>query len=408
LKSESRPLAGLRVLDIGTYIAAPYCATLLAEFGAEVIKVELPKIGDPCRRLGSMTECGDSLVWLSEARNKKSITLDLRKREGADLLKRLAAVSDVVTENFQPGTLERWGVGYEDLEAVNQKLVMVRISGYGQTGPYRDKPGFGRIGNAFGGIAFLSGEPDRPPAIPGTATLSDYMSGLYAALGVLMALRYRDAPDAPDTIDGGGQYIDIGLYEPIFRILDELAPAYDKFGFVRERMGAATVNACPHSHYPSKDGRWIAIACTNDKMFERLANLMGRPELAGDGIYGTIEERDAARDEVDGIVTDWTRRHQQAEILALCDQAQVPCSIVAAIDEIFEDPHYRARENIVRVTSPRAGELAVPNVVPRLSATPGRIDSLGPALGEHNREVYGDLLGVDSAEIERLEQAEVI
>ena len=400
--SRSKPLAGLRVLDIGTYIAAPYCATILAEFGAEVIKVEMPKIGDPCRRLGSMTECGDSLVWLSEARNKKSITLDLRKPEGAGLLKQLAAVSDVLTENFQPGTLERWGVGYEDLEAINAKLVMVRISGYGQTGPYRNKPGFGRIGNAFGGIAFLSGEPDRPPAIPGSATLSDYMSGLYAALGVLMALRSRD------ETNGEGQYIDIGLYEPIFRILDELAPAYDKSGFVRKRMGAATVNACPHSHYPTKDDRWVAIACTNDKIFGRLANLMGRPEIAGDGIYGTIKVRDTSRDKVDGIVADWTSVHTQAEIITLCDEAQVPCSIVAAIDEIFEDPQYQARKNIARVKSPRVGELAVPNVVPHLSATPGRIESLGPALGEHNLEVYGGLLGLDSAEIERLEQAEVI
>ena len=346
--TRSKPLAGVRVVDIATYIAAPYCATVMAEFGAEVIKVELPKVGDPCRRLGSVTECGDTLVWLSEARNKKSVTLDMRKPEGVALLKKLVGISDVVTENFQPGTLEKWGVGYEDLKAVNEKLVMLRVSGYGQTGPYREKPGFGRIGNAFGGISFLAGDPDRPPATPGSATLADYMAGLYGALGVVMALRARDA-------SGEGQVVDIGLYEPIFRILDELAPAYDKFGFIRQRMGAPTVNVCPHSHYPTKDGRWVAIACTNDKIFGRLAELMGHPEVAGDGKYGTIKQREADRKGVDGMVTDWTMQHGQKEVVKLCETAQVPCGIVAAIDEIFEDPHYAARENIVRVKSARAG-----------------------------------------------------
>jgi crotonobetainyl-CoA:carnitine CoA-transferase CaiB-like acyl-CoA transferase len=399
--AHPKPLAGIRVIDIATYIAAPYCATIMAEFGAEVIKVEQPKVGDPCRRLGSVTECGDTLVWLSEARNKKSVTLNLKSPKGAKMLKQLVAGADVLTENFQPGTLEGWGLGWDVLKEVNPQLVMLRVSGYGQTGPYSAKPGFGRIGNAFGGISFLAGDPDRPPATPGSATLADYMSGLYGALGVMMALRTRDTA-------GIGQEIDIGLYEPIFRILDELAPAYDKFGYIRQRMGAPTVNVCPHSHYETKDDRWVAIACTNDKIFARLAGVMGCPEIAGDGIYGTIKERDANRPILDGMVTDWTQSHTQKEVIALCTEAEVPCGIVAAIDEIFEDPHYAARGNIARVTDPRAGEIAVPNVVPRLNETPGEVEWLGPALGAHNEEIYGALLGLSSDQLSALEDEGVI
>lgn len=396
-----RPMEGVRVLDIATYIAAPYCATVLAEFGAEVIKVEQPGVGDPCRRLGTVSECGDTLVWMSEARNKKSITLNLKDPRGQEMLKKLIAESDVLCENFRPGTLEGWGMGWEVFKAINPKLVMLRVSGYGQTGPYKDKPGFGRIGNAYGGISFLSGDPDRPPATPGSATLADYMSGMYGVIGVLMALRSADAT-------GVGQVIDIGLYEPIFRILDELAPAYDKSGFIRQRMGAPTVNVCPHSHYPTKDNRWVAIACTNDKIFGRLAGLMDQGDVAGDGKYGTIQQRDADRSGVDGMVTDWTMARTQREVVAQCEIAEVPCGIVAAIDELFKEPHYAARENIVRVKDPRIGDLAVPNVVPRLTETPGSVDTLGPALGAGNDEIYRDMLGLGDDDMAELTAAGVI
>ena len=396
-----RPMEGVRVLDIATYIAAPYCATVLAEFGAEVIKAEQPGVGDPCRRLGTVSECGDTLVWMSEARNKKSITLNLKDPRGQEMLKKLIAESDVLCENFRPGTLEGWGMGWEVFKAINPKLVMLRVSGYGQTGPYKDKPGFGRIGNAYGGISFLSGDPDRPPATPGSATLADYMSGMYGVIGVLMALRSADAT-------GVGQVIDIGLYEPIFRILDELAPAYDKSGFIRQRMGAPTVNVCPHSHYPTKDDRWVAIACTNDKIFGRLAGLMEQGDVAGDGKYGTIQQRDADRSGVDGMVTDWTMARTQKEVVAQCEIAEVPCGIVAAIDELFKEPHYAARENIVRVKDPRIGDLAVPNVVPRLTETPGSVDTLGPALGAGNDEIYRDMLGLGDDDMAELTAAGVI
>lgn len=264
-----QPLDDIRVLDVSSFIAGPFCSTQLAEFGAEVWKVELPQIGDALRRFGTITESGDSLPWLSECRNKKSITLDMRTPDGAQLLKRLVEQVDVMVENFQPGTLEKWGLGWETLKQVNPRLVMVRISGYGQTGPYRDRPGFGRIANAFGGLTYLAGYPDRPPVTPGSATIPDYMAGFYGAYGAMLALKARERT-------GKGQMVDIGLYEPVFRILDELAPAYDYKGYTRERMGPATVNVVPHSHYPTRDQRWIAIACTNDKIYERLANVMAQ------------------------------------------------------------------------------------------------------------------------------------
>ena len=398
--ADPRPLAGVRVLDLATFIAAPYCATLMAEFGAEVIKVELPRIGDPLRRFGTPTDCGDSLVWLSESRNKKPITLDLRTPEGAALLKRLVREADVLCENFQPGTLEGWGLGWDVLSAENPALVMLRVSAYGQTGPMRALPGFGRIANAFGGISFLAGHPDREPVTPGSATLADYMSGMYGVIGVLLALRSREKT-------GAGQVVDIGLYESIFRILDELAPAFQQGGFIRQRMGAGTVNAVPHSHYPTQDGRWVAIACTNDKIFERLARLMGRPELSGDGIYGTIARREAARADVDAMVGAWTASMDRAELLGKCADAQVPCGPVYSVDEIFDDPQYAARANIATVPT-RVGDMAMANVMPRLTGTPGGIDWAGKPLGSDNESVFGELLGLSADEMAVLKEKGVI
>ncbi|MET0895877.1 MAG: CoA transferase [Acidimicrobiia bacterium] len=401
MPNEPRPLDGVRVVDIATFLAGPFCATQLGEFGAEVIKVELPTTGDPTRGFGTPTECGDSLIWLSEARNKKSVTIDLRTPDGAELLLRLVEHADVLVENFQPGTMERWGLGYDVLRARNPRLVMVRISGYGQTGPYRERPGFGRIANAFGGLSFLAGYPDRAPVTPGSATLPDYLAGIYGAFGALLALRARD-------LTGEGQVVDIGLYEPVFRILDELAASFDSTGFVRQRLGPGTVNAVPHSHYPTGDGKWIALACTTDKMFERLAGLMGHPELAEDGRFGTYAQREKARDEVDAIVGEWTARHDRADLLERCETAQVPAGPVFSIDEIFDDPHYAARGNLAARHDERVGDLSVPNVVPRLTATPGRIDWLGPALGAHTNAVLHDLLGLSPEEIDRLRDEGVI
>jgi succinyl-CoA:(S)-malate CoA-transferase subunit B len=401
--SEARvlPLEGVRVIDVSTFISGPFATTQLAEFGAEVIKLELPVVGDPLRKFGTVTPNGDTLPWLSECRNKKSATLDLRKPEGAELLKRMCAEADILVENFQPGTMEKWGIGWDVLHAINPRLIMVRISGYGQTGPYSGRPGFGRIGNAFGGLSYLAGYPDRPPVTPGSATIPDYLSGIYGAMGAMLAMEARRKT-------GRGQVVDIGLYEPVFRILDELAPAFQHKGYVRERMGPGTVNVVPHSHYPTKDSRWIAIACTSDKIFARLAAAMGAPELANDGKWGTIRQREAARAEVDAYVGAWTSSLTRDELLQTCEEAQVPCGPVYAIDEIFEDPQYKARGNILTMQDPRIGELAIPNLVPRLSETPGEVKWLGPAMGEHNGEIYRDWLKLSEAEMEALAAARVI
>ncbi|MCH7832347.1 MAG: CoA transferase, partial [Proteobacteria bacterium] len=263
-ENKDLPLTGVRVLDAATFIAAPYTATILGEFGAEVIKVERPDGGDPFRYFGTATERDDStLAWLSESRNKKSVTLDLKQPEGQALFRRLAAKSDVICENFRPGTLEKWGLGWDRLSRENQGLVLLRITGYGQTGPYKDRPGFARVAHAIGGLTHLAGHPGETPVTPGSTSLGDYISGLYGAVGVMMALRHRDQT-------GRGQVIDLGLYESVFRMLDEIAPVYAKTGFVRGPEGTGTLNACPHGHFPTKDGKWVAIACTTDKRFPRL------------------------------------------------------------------------------------------------------------------------------------------
>ncbi len=397
-----RPLEGIRVLDAATFIAAPYCAAILGEFGAEVIKVEQPGTGDPFRRFGTATERDDSsLAWLSEERNKSSVTLNLRAPEGADLFKRLVAKSDVVCENFRPGTLEKWGLGWDILHAVNPALVLLRVTGYGQTGPYRDRPGFARVAHAVGGLTNLAGMPGEMPMTPGSTSLADYMSGLYGAVGILLALRHRDAT-------GEGQYIDLGLYESVFRVLDETAPAYARNGIVREREGAGTTNACPHGHFGTGDGKWVAIACTTNKMFARLAEAMGRPELADDEHYGRQRVRLAARAEVDRLVEEWTGSMDQARVMEACLAHEVPCGAINTIADIFADPHFKARGNLAAIDEPDLGEIIVPSVVPRLSETPGRIDTLGPPLGNANDAVYGELLGLTADEIARLREAGVI
>jgi crotonobetainyl-CoA:carnitine CoA-transferase CaiB-like acyl-CoA transferase len=396
------PLAGVRVLDIATFVAAPYCAAILSEFGAEVIKVEEPRVGDPFRRFGTPTERADSsLAWLSEARNKTSITLDLRATQGAALFKRLAGVSDIVCENFRPGTLERWGLGWEDLATVNPKLILLRVTGYGQTGPYKDRPGFARIAHAVGGLSGLAGMPDGPPVTPGSTSLGDYLAGLYGAVGALVALTHVRA-------GGPGQVIDVGLYEAVFRVLDELAPAYARGGIVREPEGIGTRNACPHGHFPTRDGKWVAIACTTDKMFARLARAMERPELAAEDAYGPQARRLAARETVDRLVAAWTGSLDRADVMARCLAAEVPAGPLNAINDIFADPHFRARDDLVTLEDPELGSIVIPGVIPKLSATPGRIASLGPPLGSGNATVYGGLLGLSKAELRRLAAAGVI
>ncbi len=395
-----QPLDGIRVLDLGTYIAGPFAATILGEFGAEIIKVEQPGVGDNLRRFGTETDCGDTLVWLSEGRNKRSVTVDLRQPRGLEILHELVATADVVIENFRPGVLERWGLDPASLKSLSPGCVLLRISAYGQTGPMSDQPGFARIAHAFSGLAYLSGEPDGPPVTPGSTSLADYISGIYGALGVLLALRARETT-------GEGQVIDMALFESTFRVLDEIAPAYQQGGFVRERMGADTVNVVPHSHYECGDGKWMAIACTNDEMFARLAGAMGQPELAGEDRYGPKEQRLAARPLVNALVATWVASQTRDVALAACRDARVPAGPVYSIAEIFEDPQYAHRQTIVTEES-RIGPLAVPGTIPALSDTPGGIRWLGPALGADTDEVLTKLLARTAEEIAVLRSDGVI
>lgn len=398
-----RPLDGIRVIDVATFIAAPYTTAIMGEFGADVLKVEHPDGGDPCRRFGTPTAMPDcSLAWFSESRNKRSVTLDLRSPEGADLFRRLVAEADVVCENFRPGTMEKWSLGYDALAELRPGLVMLRVSGYGQDGPYRDRPGFARIAHAVGGLAYLAGMPGGTPVTPGSTTLGDYLSGLYGAVGVLLALRHRDRT-------GEGQVIDVALYESVFRVLDELAPAHALHGTVRERSGLHAPAGCPFGHFATRDGHWVAIACAEDAGFARLAEAMGRPDLAGDGAYGTQARRLADRAAVDALVGGWAAGLDREALLSRCLSAGAPVAPLNDIADIFADPHVRARGNLQTVEEPLTGEaLAVPGTLPHLADTPGRIDRLGPGLGQHTDEVLGDLLGLSPSQLADLRDRGVV
>ncbi|MCU0627108.1 MAG: CoA transferase [Gemmatimonadaceae bacterium] len=397
------PLAGIRVIDVATVIAAPYCATILGEFGADVLKVEHPIGGDALRRFGTPSQRGDTLTWLSEGRNKRSVTLDLRHPEGMALFKELVSQADVLCENFRTGTLEKWGLGWEVLHALNPRLVMLRVTGYGQTGPYRDRPGFARVAHAVGGIAYLAGMPKGTPVTPGSTTLGDYMTGLYGAIGVLLALRHRD-------LTGEGQYVDAALYESVFRCTEELAPAYGMYGTVRERHGSSHNDfACPHGHFATKDGKWVAISCATDKLFARLARAMGRPELASSSTYGDQAERLKHCHDVNEIVRDWCGSLTREQVLERCYATDTPAGPLNDIGDIFGDRQFHARRNLVAIDEPETGESVIlPAPVPLLGETPATIRSLGPKLGEHTDEVLRELLGLDDTRIAELRGKRVI
>ena len=401
MNDSARPLDGIRVLDIATFVAAPFAAACLAEFGADVIKIEKPGVGDSLRQLGTESATGDTYWWLNDARNKRCITLDLKHPKGAGIFKRLVAESDVVVENFRPGTLERWGLGFEALRELNPGLVMLRVSAYGQEGPKRHLPGFARIAQAYAGLSYLTGRPDTPPLIAGSTTLADYLSGLYGAYGVLLALRARD-------MSGRGQFIDIALHDGIFRFLDELAAVYSKTGYVRERNGTETDSSVPHSHYPTGDGKWVAIACTNDKMYQRFVQVIGNPELDDEERFGTRKKRVVEREIINRLVSEWTQSLSRDEVIARCSAGDVPCGPINSIADIFEDEQFTIRDTLMRVKDDRIGELAVQGVVPKLSETPGGIAHLGADLGEHNREVYADRLGLNDDELAALRDEGVI
>jgi crotonobetainyl-CoA:carnitine CoA-transferase CaiB-like acyl-CoA transferase len=394
---EPCALDGVRVIDAGQIIAGPFAATLLGEFGADVIKVEQPVIGDASRGAGGMAP-----EFAQNSRNKRSITLNLRRPEGQRLFKRLVAVSDVVVENFLPGTMERWNLGYDDLAAVNPGIVMLRSSGYGQTGPYRNRYSFDRIGMAFAGLTYLTGMPDHPPVRPGYF-IADYGTGFLGAFGVLAALHYRDGPG-----QGRGQVVDISLYETIWRMSGILANDYASTGKVRERLGNTFTGVSPAEQFETADGQYIVIHAGSDRTFERLCITMGDPELANEPRIAGRGGRVKHMEELHRQIHEWVKTLTLAEALETLDAGGVPASPVNSIAHIFADPQFEARQNLIHVADPVLGDLVQPGVTPKLSVTPGSVRSGAPKLGQHNHEIYRELLKVDRDEYEDLQRAGVI
>ncbi|EWM64943.1 MULTISPECIES: CaiB/BaiF CoA-transferase family protein [Micromonospora] len=394
------PLHGVRVVEFGSLLAGPFCSQLLADFGAEVIKCEPPRQGDPMREWGREKPYGKSLWWPIVARNKKSITVDLRTPEGQSVAQRLIAQCDVVVENFRPGTMQRWGLGYEQMSETNPGLVMVQVSGFGQNGPYSARPGYGSVGEAMGGLRYVVGDPQTPPSRVGIS-LGDSLAGTFAALGALLALRVRDRT-------GRGQMVDSAIYEAVLAMMESLLPEYALAGHVRERTGAILPNIAPSNVYPTRDDGLVLIAANQDTVFRRLAAAMDMAELGTDERFATHSARGRHQVELDAIIATWSAQHDTEHLMATMVKHDVPVGRVYRAPEMLEDEHFAAREAIVRVAHPEFGEFPMQNVVPRLSATPGRIKWAGPRLGEHTDEVLTDIVGLESAEIDALRTSGVI
>ena len=398
--SEARqlPLQGLKVLELGQLIAGPFATKLLGEFGAEVIKIEPPGTGDPLRKW-RMIEDGTSLWWHVQTRNKRSVALDLRSEEGQGLVRQLAAEADVVVENFRPGTLDNWGLGWEALSQLNPRLIMVHISGYGQTGPYRDKPGFGVIGEAMGGLRYLTGQPGEPSVRVGVS-IGDSLSALYAVIGTLLALQERNR-------SGLGQEIDVALYESVFAMMESLLPEFDASGQVREPSGSALPGITPSNAYRCQGGDYVLIAGNGDSIFKRLMGVIGRDDLANDPALAHNDGRSQQAEVIDTAIQSWTEERPRDAILQALDEARVPAGYPYTAEDIAFDPHYLAREMIQTFTRPNGKPLKVPGVLPKLSATPGRIGDGGPTLGQHTDDVL-DELGIDHETRAKLRQAGII
>lgn len=398
--SEARqlPLQGLKVLELGQLIAGPFATKLLGEFGADVIKIEPPGTGDPLRKW-RMIEDGTSLWWHVQTRNKRSVALDLRSEEGQGLVRQLAAEADVVVENFRPGTLDNWGLGWEALSQLNPRLIMVHISGYGQTGPYRDKPGFGVIGEAMGGLRYLTGQPGEPSVRVGVS-IGDSLSALYAVIGTLLALQERNR-------SGLGQEIDVALYESVFAMMESLLPEFDASGQVREPSGSALPGITPSNAYRCQGGDYVLIAGNGDSIFKRLMGVIGRDDLANDPALAHNDGRSQQADMIDAAIQAWTEDRPRDAILQALDEARVPAGYPYTAEDIAHDPHYLAREMIQTFTRPNGKPLKVPGVLPKLSATPGRLGDGGPALGQHTDDVL-DELGIDHETRAKLRQAGII
>lgn len=381
--TNAGPLTGVKVLELGTLIAGPLCARMLGDFGAEVIKIEAPEGGDQLRQWRKMY--GDtSLWWYVQARNKKSLTLNLRAPEGQEIVRKLAAEADIVVENFRPGALEKWNIGWPQLSSVNQKLVMVRLSGFGQDGPYRDRPGFGVIGESMGGMRYVTGYADRPPVRLGIS-VGDSIAALHGVIGAMMALHQR-------TANGGrGQYVDVALYESVFNMMESLLPEFDVLGFKRERAGNALPGITPSNTYPTRDGKYVIIGANNDSIFRRLMTAMGRDDLANDPDLATNAGRTPRVAELDAAIEAWTMTLDLDSVLAVLEQVDVPSGRVYDAEDIVKDAHYIARGMLEQWKLPDGKPMKIPGVVPKLSETPGATRWLGPTLGEHNAEILSGL-----------------
>ena len=383
------PLSGLRVIELGQLIAGPFASKMLGEFGADVIKIEPPETGDPLRAWRMLHE-GTSVWWAAHARNKRSVTLNLREPEGQEVIRQLAKDADIVIENFRPGALEKWGIGFKDLHAINPKLIMLRVSGYGQTGPYKDRPGFGVIGEAMGGLRYLTGEPGRPPVRTGVS-IGDTLSGLHGVIGILLALRHREQQG------GIGQEVDVALYESVFNMLESVLPEYSKFGAIRQPSGASMPGIAPTNAYLCKDGKYALIAGNGDSIYKRLMEMIDRADLANDPKLARNVGRAEHADLIDAAISAYTAQHSLDDVLAAMNAAGVPAGKSYDAADIANDPHYQARDMILNATLADGSVVQVPGIVPKLSQTPGQITRPAPALGQHTTEIL-ESLGISASQ----------
>jgi crotonobetainyl-CoA:carnitine CoA-transferase CaiB-like acyl-CoA transferase len=412
MTTKSGPLAGIKVLELGTLIAGPFCSRMLAEFGAEVIKIESPDGGDPIRQWRVLKD-GTSLWWYIQSRNKKSVTLNMKDPRGQDIARQLALDADIIIENYRPGVLEKWNIGYEDLKAANPATIMVRLSGYGQTGPLKDLPGFGAIGESMGGMRYVSGHPDRPPMRIGIS-IGDSVAALHGVIGAMMALRHRDVTGGrwngktgQECVAGQGQMVDVALYEAVFNMMESLVPEYDQAGVIRERTGGALPGIVPSNTYTTKEGANIVIAGNGDAIFKRLMLAIGRDDMANDPQLARNDGRVPRTAEIDGAIQAWCETQTIASALEVLNAADVPVGKIYSVKDMMTDPHFLARKMFEQHAFKDGSPIKLPAITPKLSETPGETKWLGPDLGEHNDEVLRTL-GYSEAEISQLRSEKVI
>jgi len=394
------PLKGLRVIEMGQLLAGPFCGQLLGDFGAEVIKVEQPTGGDPMREWGQEKPGGKSLWWPVVARNKKSVTCNLRESAGQEIVRDLVKQADFVIENFRPGTMEKWGLDYETLKEINPGLIMIRVSGYGQNGPYAKRPGYGSIGEAMGGMRYVVGDPSNPPSRMGIS-IGDELAAIFACVGALSALHHRH-------VTGEGQVVDSAIYEAVLGMMESLISEYVETGYIRERSGSILPNIAPSNIYPTKDGQMVLIGANQDTVFARLADAMGRPEYKTDDRYATHTARGECQKELDDIIGEWTITLTADELQDKLNEYGIPQGKIYRAPDMLEDPHFRMREAIVKVAHPTFKKLQMQNVAPKLSSTPGNIRWAGPELGQHNDEIYKGLLNMSDGDMSNLKNEGII